>query len=135
MTDTNEPINQGIPITKLLEIIGKQAVEWIVNEEVGVKVKEQYLAMANQLSVAMAELAALKAKGTEPVPPAPELEQLRRVNLADDEQIRQLEKHIHEVALERDAMKAERDVANAALKKTRDDMQKEIDLLKAKKKK
>jgi PDZ domain-containing secreted protein len=140
MTDTNGPIDQGIPITKLLEIIGKQAVEWIVNEEVGLKVKEQYVAMANKLSVAMAELAALKAKGAEP---APELEQLRKVNLTDDARIKQLETQVHVVALERDARSAEKDIADAALKKasddyltlqyTCDDLQKQIDALTAKK--
>jgi uncharacterized coiled-coil DUF342 family protein len=113
-------VDQGVPINKLLEIIGKQAVEWIINEEVGVKVKEQYIAMASKLSTAMTELTALKGKQAESVPASPELEQLRkayeqlqRVNLGDDERIKQLETLVHAVALERDSERTHGDKLNA----------------------
>lgn len=132
MTGPDEKtVDQGIPISKLLEIIGKQAVEWIVNEEVGAKVKEQYLAMASKLSSATAEVTALKGKQPElvPAPAAPELEQLRmeheqlqkvheqlqKVNLGDDERIKQLETLVHAVALERDAERAHGAKLNADL--------------------
>lgn len=140
--DMNEPSEQGIPISKLLEIIGKQSVEWAVEQESLVKVKERMDALLKELSTTKAELAALKSAS--PVI-SPELEQLRKVDVAKDTEIKMLENQVHATALERDDAKKKVDELQGQLLKSRDDyttlqyqcddMQKEIDSLKVIKKK
>jgi hypothetical protein len=103
MTDVTA--DQGIPVTKLLEIIGKQTVEWLVNEEAVGKFKEQAEAIAKRNVDLANEVTALKGKGAEA--PSPELAQLRTINTANDAHILQMEQDLHKVALERDAARAE----------------------------
>jgi hypothetical protein len=105
MTELNQ--DQGIPVAKLLEIIGKQTVEWLVNEEAVTKFKEQAEAIAKRNVDLTNEVSALKGKGAELAPVSPELAQLRTINTANDAHILQMEQDLHKVALERDAAKAE----------------------------
>jgi chromosome segregation ATPase len=92
-------VDTGISINKLLEIIGKQSVEWIVNEEAVKNFKEQYIAVVKQLATANAELTALKTN--KPIV-SPEIEQLKKADVANGERIKQLENQVHNVAVERD---------------------------------
>jgi hypothetical protein len=105
MTELNQ--DQGIPVAKLLEIIGKQTVEWLVNEEAVTKFKEQAEAIAKRNVDLTNEVSALKGKGAELAPVSPELAQLRTINTANDAHILQMEQDLHKVALERDAARAE----------------------------
>jgi hypothetical protein len=151
---------QDVTIEQLLQIIGQKEVELRVHDAGFKKFEEQAIAMAKQFSATKTELASLKVKGAEPTPPppeleqlrkanveltaalkaeqtkpipvSPELEQLRRVNAADDEHVLQLEKKVHEVALERDAVGAELKTSRdkyTDLQYVCDDLQKKIDEL------
>lgn len=108
-----EPVNSGVPIAKLLEIIGKQVVEWIVNEEAVARLKEQATLIYKQNATLTAELTALKGAGL-----SPELEQLRKADAAHDLRVRQLENQVNTVATERDAAQAELKKAIVASLKT-----------------
>jgi hypothetical protein len=106
--DLNEnEVNQGVPIEKLLQVIGLRDVELVVQEDNFKKLQEQALTVVKQNAALTSELAAIKGKAVEPIPVSPELEQLRKANTAGDERVLQLERQCHDVALERDAAKAE----------------------------
>jgi hypothetical protein len=118
----NNP-DQGVSIETLLQIIGLRDVELYVHEQGVKKLQEQALMAARELAV-------LKAKPTPPVPVAtPELEQLRKADVAKDERVKQLEEQVHKVALERDAMEAEKHKAfeeTARLERLTDDLQAQL---------
>lgn len=115
--DLNEnEVNQGVSIDTLLQVIGLRDVEGYVRDQGIKKIQDEALAVMKQNVALTAENAILKGKTAESVPVSPELEQLRKVNTAGDARVKQLEDQVHEVALERDALKAE-------LKKSRDDYQ------------
>jgi hypothetical protein len=135
----NNP-NQGVSIDELLKVIGLRDVEGYVRDQNMAKLQEQAVALAKQNASLNAELTTLKGKGVAPAAPSPEVEQLRKSNAAGEARVKQLEDQVHAVALERDAARAQ---ANADLKKERDrytdlqyvcdDLQKEVDSLKAEK--
>jgi hypothetical protein len=122
----NNP-DQGVSIETLLQIIGLRDVELYVHEQGVKKLQEQALSAARELAV-------LKAKPTPivmpPVPSiTPELEQLRKADIASGERVKQLEKQVHDVALERDAMEAEKHKAfeeTARLERLTDDLQAQL---------
>lgn len=131
--DMNEnDVNQGVSIDVLLQVIGLRDVEGFVRDQGIKKMQEQAAGMA-------AELSALKSKKPESVPVSPELEQLRRGEVAKAERIKQLEDQVHEVALERDGFVAGKAEVVAELQKARedyttlqyvcDDLQKQVDAI------
>lgn len=131
------PEQQGIPIAKLLEIIGKQQVEWLVNEEAVVKLKDQATVIFKQnqsLTATVASLneqiGSLKAEPAKPVAIPADLAKLQAVNNSKDEEIHLLEKQVHEVAVARDAAKVQAQAALLDLKNVQarcDDLQKKVD--------
>ena len=115
--NTPAPEQQGIPVTKLLEIIGKQQVEWLVNEEAVGKMKAQVQVIVQQNAALLSENKGLK----EVKPVSPELEQLRKSNSAGDVRVSGLEAQVHSVALERDAAQAQAKATMTELTKARED--------------
>jgi len=118
-----ETEQQGIPISKLLEIIGKQYVEWTVEQENVGKLKEQALGIFKQNQSLTEQVKSLMAKPVESTPVPTELVKLQEVNVAKDAEIHMLEKQVHEVAIARDAASVQAQAALADLKKSRDDYQ------------
>jgi cell division protein FtsB len=127
-TQPAPPEPQGIPTTKLLEIIGKQQVEWIVEEEGVAKLKEQAVSIFKQnqtlaatVAARDAEIVGLRAEPAKPVAVPTELAKLQAVNNAKDEEIHLLENQVHTVAQSRDAAVTQAQAALMDLKKARDD--------------
>jgi hypothetical protein len=132
-TQPAPPEPQGIPIAKLLEVIGKQQVEWIVEEEAVGKLKAQAVAIFKQNQVLTAEVAALKAQTGVPVKPdiPADLEKLQAVNNSKDEEIHLLERQVHDTAIERDAARKQVQDIETQLREVNtrcDDLQKMVNI-------
>jgi hypothetical protein len=96
-----------ITIETLQQIIGQKDIGLFLEIKKNKELIDKSIMLAQQFQNVMTEVKLLREKTAKPIAADPEIERLKQISASKDQQIKQLETQVHNVGLEKEAIKNE----------------------------